>query len=410
MTFHKINVANDDSYIISNAGLADVYDFDGGTLTTLTISSFSSSITVKNLVIRGQVIVQDECRHCKFENVVFERISSITEDNKPLPLVSFGYGTAGTIFDKCIFKGYNSNGDYVMKSSLKRKYSIYTYHDTLSNKEKSTLIFNANEDRAINDTLVMTNCTFKNLECVIRATKKFNCVIEGGWFENVKSIIHNNGEFTDHNIESLDTSNVDLEEISTIISCSGLNANIFINGIAIENVDYIYRSRKADGDNTNIFNFTNIVVNGMLGEVDTAVVDYTAGSVNLEYNSKLSPQTKLFNYKSDWYNHSNIELYGVNSYKVLSVPLDYTVSFNLAPNETLYPFGDLYVANINWSAVNSNGVDLSFESVTETQTVNQAITSGSTVSVSKEGRIKISNESSEYRNITVTINTNSKLY
>ena len=194
-------------------------------------------------------------------------------------------------------------------------------------------------ERAVNDTLVIKNCTFNNLNCVIRATKKFNCVIEGCRFDTVTSIIHNDGVWHD-------------DQTGDDFNTAGLNANIVINGISINKVDYIFRSRSTDTNyaNKSIYAFANIVINGILGEVTSAVVDaQIGGCINLEYNAPITNTTKLCSDNSSRYFSSNVTALDKAEHKYLTICKEYTVNVELEPDEIVYPFADmLNVESASW--------------------------------------------------------------
>lgn len=323
-----------------------VYDFKGLTFDKdLYING--TSITVKNAIIpQHQLILMDGCSHCRFENVVIgsiqttqaasdntgdsgssEQSGSGTSDNTVTynkPLVSFGYGTAATTFDKCAFIGV---GDY--------DYAMDAGREMVKVSENSSVMI----PRAVNDTLVMKNCTFRNLGCVVKATKVFNCVIEGCRFDVVGSIIHNDGVW--HNDQTGDNS-----------FTAGLNANIVINGISVNTVAYIFRSRSTDETYIEkfIYTFANIVINGMLGEVTEAVVDIQKGGcVNLEYNAPVTDTTKLCSDNSSRFISTNVKTLDEAEHKYLTICKEYTVNVELEPDEIVYPFADmLNVESVSW--------------------------------------------------------------
>ena len=405
--FASINLEVENKY--KYLYLGNVYDFQGRSVENLRINT--SSVTIKNLKITGQLSILEGTTHCKFENVVFKRSELLlTEEGDPLPLVSFGSSTVATIFEDCTFVGYDANKDFVMRASEYREY-MYNGENLI-----------VTDTSSVNDTLVMKNCAFKNLACAIWATKVSNCVIEGGWFEDVKCIVHNDGSYNEHNIEDLANNYIIPEaKILPVTNCSGINANVVINGIVIDNVNYIFRSRKADNDYTMLSGFNNIVINGVLGEVNSAVVDCTGGTINLEYNSLISSYSKLFFSDNGYYRHCNINNAGLNfKHKTVAGADTHRFRFTLKPKEVICPFGTIYVYKANWHLDNPtsadaivNPVKVYVDKVTTSdigyEMTNRLVSSNYSGVVGYNGNLKLYNNSTESKDVIIELTTYSKL-
>lgn len=337
------------------------YDFKGAVINNLIIAA--PGITVKNAEVKVQMTVKSGSNDCKFKNVRF--ISTVQP-------VMFEPDTSHAHFEKCVFRNNNSIsfGMYVMNAGLS-KYG-----------------------KKINDKVMLTDCYFANYDAVIKAKREVNCSIINGWCESLKKVVYCDGDWTD-------------------ICCLNpeFNANIVINGFDFEIVDYVLQARNICSPNVKLKTNANIVISGVLAlsetALDSGIVDYEDGVVNLECNTPVTKKFKSFTTTSPTSSSSNISKAYENSYRVSPDLRRYTYRAVLKPNETMRPFDTMHVSRIWWG---NNSVDIYLKKTLYDGSVYTVIEdklkSSQGVYVDALGELVLKNTSSSEQTITFTVETN----
>lgn len=351
-----------------------IYDLQGLSVTDIHIKE--NGITLKNAQVSGTLYIDEGAYDCRFENL--RLISNVQ------PVV-FSTGTYRTLFEKCLFRNTGEKaGSFIMNAGAET--------DTVK----------------VNDKVILTDCYFDSYDCVIKVTRRVDCIINNGWCNLMSKIVYSDGLWGEDT-----TAN------------KAVYANVVINGLDFEILDSVFSSAKPEGSVGKTYTIGNIIINGLLGGItsgeNSGVVDYQLGYINLECNTPVMSTFKAFSSKSPKTHYCNIKKYGDMDYRITPNINTYTFTFTLAPDEVICPFGNMHFVRAGWKV--GDTVDSTVRAKfhiptttevtvgTESKTVyntttfdvpNIETTSGDIQAV---GKLELINTSNTTKTVTITIHT-----